>query len=186
MTTAKNNLLKKLETAVLGGGCFWCTETVFNHTKGVWSVMPGYAGGTKTDPAYEEVCGEKTGHAEVVKIEYDPQMITYRELVNIFFSIHDPTTPNRQGNDTGPQYRSIILYLNEEQRKIARKIMDELAEQKIFANPIVTELVALNQFYPAEAYHRNYFEKNPDQAYCQAIVAPKLAKFREKYKSYYI
>lgn len=182
----KNNSVKKYETAIIGGGCFWCTETVFNHTRGVLSAIPGYTGGTKADPTYEEVSGGETGHAEVVQIEYDPLVITYEEIINIFFSVHDPTTPNRQGPDTGPQYRSIILYGDEEQRKRAKWVMDELAKQKLFENPIVTELVPLGRFYPAEDYHRNYFEKNPEQAYCQAVVAPKLAKFRDKFKKYYI
>lgn len=206
----KNNSVKKYETAIVGGGCFWCTETVFNHTRGVLSVIPGYAGGpasnasparqpyvshggghsdagwTKPYPNYEDVCSGKTGHAEVIKIEYDPDMITYEQIINIFFSIHDPTTLNRQGPDTGSQYRSIILYLDEKQKSSARRIINDLTEQKLFEKPIVTELVPLVKFYPAEAYHRNYFEKNPDQAYCQAVVAPKLAKFRDKFKKYYV
>lgn len=182
----KNKSGKKLEGAFLGGGCFWCTETVFSHTRGVKSAVPGYAGGTKENPTYEEVCGEKTGHAEVVKIEYDPKAITYEELINIFFSVHDPTTPDQQGPDVGSQYRSIILYASDEQRKIAQKIIDELTEQKLYDKRIVTELRPLEKFYPAEAYYVNYFEKNPNQAYCQAVVAPKLSKFREKYKEYYI
>lgn len=176
---------KKHETAIVGGGCFWCTETIFSHTKGVNSVIPGYAGGTKIDPTYEEVSSGKTGHAEVVKVEYEPKAITYGELINIFFSVHDPTTPNRQGPDAGTQYRSIILYTNEGQREIAQKIMDELAEQKLYADPIVTELKPLDKFYPAESYHHRYFEKNSDQAYCQAVVAPKLAKFRKEHRDYY-
>jgi peptide-methionine (S)-S-oxide reductase len=197
-TNKKNKSGKELEIAVLGGGCFWCTETVFSHTRGVRSVLPGYAGGpasnasrsdagwTNPDPTYEEVCGGKTDHAEVVKIEYDPAAINYEEIINIFLSTHDPTTLNRQGPDSGTQYRSVILYLNEEQRKIAQRIINELTEQKLYGEPIVTELRPLEKFYPAEGYHRNYFEKNPDQAYCQAIVTPKLAKFREKYKKYYV
>jgi peptide-methionine (S)-S-oxide reductase len=182
----KNRSGKKLETAVLGGGCFWCTEASFNHVRGVVSVMPGYAGGTKGDPSYEEVCSGKTGHAEVVKIEYDPKVITYEEIINIFFSVHDPTTLDRQGNDVGTQYRSIIMYSNKKQRNGAEKIKQELDAEKIFTKPIVTEIVPVEKFYPAEDYHRKYFEKNPDQAYCQAVIVPKLAKLRQKFSKNYI
>jgi peptide-methionine (S)-S-oxide reductase len=182
---SKNNPKKELKTAILGGGCFWCTETVFDHTQGVISVMPGYAGGTKENPTYEEVCSGKTGHAEVVKIEYDPEKIKYADILRIFFSVHDPTTLYRQGPDVGTQYRSIILYVDEEQKKMAEKVRRKLETEKIYSDPIVTEIVPLEKFYPAETYHRRYFEKNPEQAYCQAVIAPKLAKFREKNKKFY-
>jgi peptide-methionine (S)-S-oxide reductase len=182
----KNQFGKKLETTVFGGGCFWCTETVFSHTKGVSAITPGYAGGTKPNPTYKEVSGGKTGHAEVVKIEYDPLVIRYEDLLNIFFSVHDPTTPNRQGPDAGTQYRSVILYENEEQKKIAEQVKKKLEDEKLYAAPIVTQIVPLGEFYPAEEYHWKYFEKNPDQTYCQVIIAPKLSKFRKKNKKFYI
>lgn len=174
-----------LETAVLGGGCFWCLETVFLHTKGIKSVISGYAGGEKNNPTYEEVSSGQTGHAEVVKLTFDPTIISYLDILHIFFSLHDPTTINRQGNDIGPQYRSIIFYQDEAQKKIARKIIKELTEENIYRHPVVTEVKSLNNFYPAENYHQNYFENNLEKPYCQIIVAPKLAKFRQKYSHFY-
>jgi peptide-methionine (S)-S-oxide reductase len=186
MTESDNNLIKQHETAIIGGGCFWCVEAVFAHTKGIISLVSGYAGGTKPDPNYEEVCGGKTGHAEVVKIEYDGKKIKYRDILSIFFSVHDPTTLNRQGPDTGTQYRSVIMYTNKEQKEVAEKVKRELDAGKIFPSPIVTEIVPLEKFYPAEEHHQKYFEKNPKQAYCRAVVAPKIEKFRKKNKKFYI
>lgn len=185
MKKAIKNNKSSLKIAVLGGGCFWCLETVFLHTKGVLSVISGYAGGTVPDPAYEDVSSGRTGHAEVIKFEYDPEIIVYGDLLHIFFSIHDPTTPNRQGNDVGTQYRSIILYADNKQKKIAEKIIQELEDQKIYAGMIITELSPLKAFYPAESYHQRYFEKNPEKAYCQIVVAPKLSKFRQNYSQFH-
>ena len=177
--------IRKHETAVLGGGCFWCLEAVFSHTKGVLSSTSGYAGGKKENPSYEEVHTGKTGHAEVVKIAFDPETITYEELLRIFFSIHDPTTPNRQGNDIGPEYRSVILYLNDEQLSTAKKVVWELENDNLFPDPITTEIIPLQKFYEAEEYHQKYFERNPKKAYCQIVIEPKISKFRQLYKYYY-
>lgn len=182
----ENNPQKKLEAAVFGGGCFWCLEAVYNRVKGVKSVTSGYAGGKLISPTYEAVISGLTGHAETVKIVYDPDEILYETLLHIFFSIHDPMTPNRQGNDVGTQYRSIIFYANDEQQRIAQNVIKELIGQKLYEKPVVTEIVPLGDFYPAEEYHQKYFEKNPGKAYCQIVVAPKLAKFREKYGQYYM
>lgn len=170
-----------LDIAVLGGGCFWCLEAAFSRVKGIQKVISGYAGGTVADPVYEEVCSGTTGHAEVVEIHFDPTAISYEDILHIFFTIHDPTTLNRQGNDVGTQYRSIIFCANQGQEKMAKKVMKELQDAKIYDHPFVTELVPLEKFYPAEDYHQHYFDKNPDQAYCQIIIAPKIAKFRAKY-----
>lgn len=180
-----NSLNNRLETAILGGGCFWCTEAIYAHTKGVVSVMPGYAGGSKNNPTYEEVSAGKTGHAEVAKAEFDPNIITYHELLYIFFSLHDPTTLNRQGNDIGTQYRSIILYIGDRQKETAEKVITELAREKIFKDKIVTEVKPLEKFWPAEDYHQKYFEHNPGKPYCQLVIAPKLTKFRQKYSQFY-
>ena len=176
---------KKLETAFLGGGCFWCLEAVYLHVKGVESVVSGYAGGQRENPTYEEVSSGETGHAEVVKIGFDPEKISYEDILRIFFSVHDPTTPNRQGGDVGTQYRSIILYVDEDQRNSADLVRNEFTDQVIYGSPIVTELAPLEKFYPAEEYHQRYFEKNPEKAYCQAVVAPKLSKFRKKFEGLY-
>ncbi|MDD3497926.1 MAG: peptide-methionine (S)-S-oxide reductase MsrA [Candidatus Moranbacteria bacterium] len=176
---------KEIKEAYFGGGCFWCTEALFFRLKGVIDVISGYAGGTIESPTYEKVCTGKTGHAEVVKIKYDPDIIGYETLVSIFFSTHDPTTLDRQGNDTGTQYRSIILYGNDEEKEIAQKVIDDLESEGVYGDPIVTEIVPFDKFYPAEDYHQKYYENNPEQAYCQAIIAPKLIKFREKFKKYY-
>jgi peptide-methionine (S)-S-oxide reductase len=181
---ARDNL-KKIEIAYLGGGCFWCLEAVYLHVRGVMEVTSGYAGGTKDDPTYEEVSSGSTGHAEVVKVNFDPEIIKYEDILRIFFTAHDPTTPNRQGNDVGTQYRSIILYVDDGQRGKADKIMQELTEQNIYASPIVTQIVPLENFYKAEEYHQRYFEKNPDAAYCQLVVAPKVSKFRQKFSNLY-
>ncbi len=181
----KNNDRKKLASAVFGGGCFWCLDPLFSHVRGVKTVATGYAGGKKENPTYAEVSTGTTGHAEVVKIDYDPAVITYEELLNIFFYVHDPTTLNRQGNDIGPQYRSIILYADEAQRQTAEKVIKELVEKKVYKNPIVTELVKLDKFYRAEEEHQKYFEKNPEKAYCRLVIAPKFEKFKETFKKYY-
>jgi peptide-methionine (S)-S-oxide reductase len=170
------------EVATLGGGCFWCTEAIFSEVKGVEKVEPGYAGGTVENPTYEQVCTDTTGHAEVVQITFDPQVISYRQLLAIFFTIHDPTTPNRQGEDVGSQYRSIILYHSEEQRRVAEEVMEEVRRAKIWGDrPIVTELVPFKAFYRAEEYHHNYYRRNPEKPYCRLVIAPKLAKFRQHY-----
>lgn len=183
--SAKNSSKNNLETAVLGGGCFWCLETAYLKVKGVASVISGYAGGKKTSPSYEEVSRGKTGHAEVIMIKYNQTAISYEDLLNIFFGIHDPTTLNRQGNDIGTQYRSVVLYKNNRQKEMAEKIIRDLTAKKLFDKPIITEVYPLDIFYPAEQYHQNYFEKNPDRVYCRLIIAPNLAKFRQKYAKYY-
>jgi peptide-methionine (S)-S-oxide reductase len=169
------------ETAILGGGCFWCLEAVYNELRGVERVISGYAGGSVPNPTYEQVCSGRTGHAEVVQVTFDPEVISYREILEVFFTIHDPTTLNRQGADVGTQYRSVILYQSPEQEETARTVMAEVDSSGLYRSPIVTELVPLERFYPAEAYHQNYFELNPYQPYCQVIIAPKVAKVRERY-----
>jgi peptide-methionine (S)-S-oxide reductase len=169
------------ETAILGGGCFWCLEAVYNELRGVEQVISGYAGGSVPNPTYEQVCSGRTGHAEVVQVTFDPEVISYREILEVFFTIHDPTTLNRQGADVGTQYRSVILYQSPEQEETARTVMAEVDSSGLYRSPIVTELVPLERFYPAEAYHQNYFELNPYQPYCQVIIAPKVAKVRERY-----
>lgn len=171
------------ETATFGQGCFWCAEAIFESLKGVISVTSGYSGGRVPNPTYEQVCTGETGHAEVVQIVFDPKVITYEELLEVFWLTHDPTTPNRQGNDIGTQYRSIILYHNEEQKRIAEKAKAELEKVGAWEKPIVTEIVPFEAFYPAEEYHQNYFARNPDKAYCQAVIRPKMEKFRKVFKS---
>ncbi|MEX2284769.1 MAG: peptide-methionine (S)-S-oxide reductase MsrA [Gemmatimonadota bacterium] len=172
---------KQSETATLAGGCFWCLEAVYDQLKGVQDVVSGYAGGTRPDPTYEQVCSGTTGHAEVVQLKFDPSVISFRDLLGIFFAIHDPTTLNRQGGDVGTQYRSAIYYHSPEQKAVAEDVIRDLTGQKLWADPLVTEITALPEFYPAEAYHQEYYERNPDQGYCQAVVGPKVAKFRSKY-----
>jgi peptide-methionine (S)-S-oxide reductase len=167
--------------ATLGGGCFWCLEAVYQQLDGVEKVVSGYAGGHVENPTYEQVCGKKTGHAEVVQLTYDPARVSYRDLLEVFFTIHDPTTLDRQGNDVGPQYRSAIFYHDDEQRRVAEEIIAELAAEHAFDQPIVTEVVPLTRFYPAELYHQNYFEQNPAQPYCAYVISPKVAKFRKKF-----
>ena len=169
------------EVATLGGGCFWCLDGIFRQLKGVERVVSGYAGGTKPNPSYREVCGGNTGHAEVVQITYDPSQISYRDLLDVFFTIHDPTTPDRQGGDIGPQYRSIILTHSDEQARVARETIADVTAEGIWDDPIVTTIEPLTTFYPAEAYHQDYFANNPNQPYCQVVIAPKVAKFRRKY-----
>lgn len=168
-----------LDTAVLGGGCFWCLEAVFRRLEGVEEVTPGYAGGHVEDPTYRQVCSGTTGHAEVVRIRFDPALVGYATLLDLFFRIHDPTTPNRQGADVGPQYRSIILWSHEGQRDEARRMIETLEGEQRFSAPIVTELVPLETFYPAEPEHREYYDRNPGQGYCRVVIEPKLEKARE-------
>jgi len=170
------------QTLVLGGGCFWCTEAVFVKVRGVTDVESGYCNGHVQQPSYEQVCTGTTGHNEVVKLEYDPQQITVREILEIFFVIHDPTTLNRQGNDAGTQYRSGIYYTTDEQRDVAEDMIRQMSQDKLFGRPVVTEVLALSNYWAAEAYHQDFFEKNPYQGYCMAVAAPKVEKFRKTFK----
>lgn len=170
-----------LATATLGGGCFWCLEAVYEDVRGVERVVSGYAGGAEQSPTYEQVCSGRTGHAEVVQLAYDPTEISFREILEIFFTIHDPTTPNRQGADVGPQYRSIVLAHDDAQAETARTVIAELAAEGVWQAPIVTQVVPLERFWPAEAHHQHYFARNPRQAYCQVVVEPKVAKYRQKF-----
>ena len=164
-----------------GGGCFWCLESVFLHLNGIEKVVSGYSGGDTQNPSYQEICTGKTNHAEVIQITFDEKKISLERVLEIFWHLHDPTTPNKQGNDVGTQYRSIIFYTNTEQKKIAEKIKQNLENSKVYENPIVTEIKALEKFYPAEDYHQNYFQKNPNSGYCQITISPKIAKLRLKY-----
>ncbi|MCA7118433.1 MAG: peptide-methionine (S)-S-oxide reductase MsrA [Acidibrevibacterium sp.] len=170
-----------MEQATLGGGCFWCLDAVFRRLRGVGSVVSGYAGGTVAEPSYEQVCTGRTGHAEVVQLTFDPAELSYDDVLRIFFAIHDPTTPNRQGHDVGTQYRSIILTHAPAQEATARRIMAEIDEAGLWGAPLVTEIAPLAVFYPAEDYHQDYFTKNPNAGYCAAVVAPKVAKFRKQF-----
>jgi len=181
--TEENILVKDMgeETAVLGGGCFWCLEAVFQQIKGVTSVESGYAGGFTENPTYDQVCSGKTGHAEVIRIIYDPKIISYRQLLEVFFYVHDPTTLNKQGNDIGEQYRSIILFTDSEQEKIAKGLIMELDEKKFWADSIVTEIEPLKVFYKAEDYHQSYYKENTAQPYCQLVISPEVEKFQEKF-----
>ncbi|MGA2462549.1 MAG: peptide-methionine (S)-S-oxide reductase MsrA [Candidatus Bathyarchaeia archaeon] len=172
-----------IQTATLGGGCFWCTEAVFSELKGVEKVESGYSGGTVPNPTYEQVCTGRTGHAEVAQITFNRTVISYKEILQIFFTVHDPTTLNRQGADVGTQYRSAIFYHNEEQRMIAEQVVREIEDAKIWDAPIVTQLAPFETFYKAEDYHQEYFKQNPYQSYCQVVVAPKVAKFRAHYRA---
>jgi len=170
-----------LEIAILGGGCFWCLEAIYDDLIGVVSVESGYAGGTVAAPSYQEVCTGSTGHAEVVQVTFDPQVISYREIVQIFFTIHDPTTINRQGADVGTQYRSLILYRDEKQKQTVEQVMREIEAERLWEMPLVTQIAPFEAFYLAEDYHQEYFRKNPYQGYCRMVVAPKVAKFRQKF-----
>ena len=172
---------KELEVATLAGGCFWCLEAVFDELKGVESVESGYSGGHIQSPSYAQVCDGDTGHAEVVQVSFDPQVLTYADLLNVFFTIHDPTTLNRQGNDSGTQYRSAIFYHNEEQKKVAGEVIQAITSAKIWDGPIVTEVTPFDKFYIAEDYHQEYFQHNSFQPYCRAVIAPKVTKFRHKF-----
>ena len=167
------------EVATLGGGCFWCLEAVFEEMEGVKKVVSGYAGGSVKNPTYQEVCSGATGHAEVVQIEFDPRVVTYERILSVFFTIHDPTTLDRQGADEGSQYRSVIFYHDDRQEQAAKKKIAEIESSKIYKRPVVTEVVPFKVFYEAEEYHQDYFKKNPEAAYCRAVVAPKVMKFRE-------
>ena len=173
----------KSAVAVFGGGCFWCTEAVFDELRGVKSVVSGYAGGSTKNPTYEEVCGGGTGHAEVIKIDFDPTEIAFKDLLTVFFATHDPTTLNRQGNDVGTQYRSAIFYANEEQKREAEAFIKELNDSKVFGKPVVTTLEHLGEFYEAEDYHQKYYANNPYQPYCQYMIPPKLNKLHKQFSA---
>jgi len=173
----------KSETATLAGGCFWCLEAVYQELDGVTGIVSGYTGGHVKNPTYEQVCAKDTGHAEVVQVTYDPSRLTYREVLEVFFSIHDPTTLNRQGNDIGSQYRSAIFTHDDSQLAIAKEIIRELTAEHAFSDPIVTEVEPLGEFYPAERYHQNYYRQNTTQPYCSYVISPKIAKFRQKFAS---
>lgn len=171
-----------IEKAILGGGCFWCLDAAFRELRGVTDVLSGYAGGPRPNPSYEQVCSGASGHAEVVAITFDNSVLSFRDLLGIFFALHDPTTLNRQGHDIGTQYRSVVFCQGEEQIRITREVMAELEREKVFAAPIVTEVVEHDlPFWPAEDYHQDFFTRNPGQGYCQAVVAPKVARFRQKF-----
>jgi peptide-methionine (S)-S-oxide reductase len=182
-TNTMNDSNTNVEKATFGSGCFWCTEAVFLAVKGVEKVESGYSGGKVKNPSYREICTGTTGHAEVTQITFNPKVITYEELLEIFWNTHDPTTLNRQGADEGPQYRSVVFYHNEEQKKTAEQYKKQLDASKVFKNPIVTEISPLINFYKAEDYHQNYYELNPNQGYCQYVIRPKVDKFKKQYAS---
>jgi peptide-methionine (S)-S-oxide reductase len=167
--------------ATLGGGCFWCLEAVYDDLAGVREVTSGYSGGHTANPTYEDVCRGTTGHAEVVQVHFDPEVVSFGDVLRVFFTIHDPTTRDRQGHDIGSQYRSVVFYDGEEQRRIAHEVLQEIEREGLYPDPLVTELRPLAHFYPAEGYHRDYYARNPEQAYCRAVIAPKLAKFRKQH-----
>lgn len=169
------------ETITLGGGCFWCLEPIYDALDGVTDVVSGYAGGRNANPSYEQVCSGTTGHAEVVQVEFDPAKVSLRQILEIFFVFHDPTTLNRQGNDVGTQYRSVIFYGSDAQKDVAEEVISSFETLKVWDHPIITELAPMPVFYPAEDYHQNYYEKHPEQGYCRAIIAPKVMKFRQRY-----
>ncbi len=173
---------QKRETATLAGGCFWCLEPIFDQLKGVIQVIPGYAGGDVCEPSYQEVCSGTTGHAEAVQITFNPEVISFEKLLEVFFSIHDPTTLNRQGADVGTHYRSAIFYHSEEQWRIAENFVKRLSQQNFWQDPIVTEVVPFTNFFPAEDYHHGYYRQNPGQGYCCAVIAPKISKFRRQHE----
>jgi peptide-methionine (S)-S-oxide reductase len=181
MNQQSESMSTQREVATLAGGCFWCLEAVYDQLRGVLEAESGYAGGNVVNPTYEQVCTGRTGHAEVVQITFDPQQVSYGDLLKVFFTIHDPTTLNRQGNDVGTQYRSAIYYHSDEQKQIAQQVIKELGEANLWPNPIVTEVTPLDKYYPAEDYHQEYFANNPNQPYCRAVVAPKVGKFRKYY-----
>lgn len=176
------SMAKELEKATLGGGCFWCTEAVYLELKGVVDVKPGYSGGHVKNPGYKEVCTGTTGHAEVVQITFDPEKISYSEILEVFFMTHDPTTLNRQGNDVGTQYRSSVFYHNAKQKEIAEQVIAAFEKEQVYDKPIVTQLEAYDTFYVAEDYHLNYYNRNKSQGYCEFIITPKLEKFRKVFK----
>ena len=171
----------RVDTATLGGGCFWCLEAVFQELNGVKRVVSGYAGGQVANPTYEQVCSGRTGHAEVVQVTFDRAQVSFRDVLQVFFGIHDPTTLNRQGADVGTQYRSAIFYNSPEQESIARAVIEEIDKAGIWDAPVVTEVAPLTEFYPAEQYHQDYFRRNPGQGYCRVVIAPKVAKFRKEH-----
>lgn len=175
--------MANIQHATLAGGCFWCIESAFNSVEGVISAFSGYAGGQKENPSYEQVCEGTTGHAEVVRINFDADKISYRDILEVFFALHNPTQIDRQGNDIGTQYRSEIFYHDSEQKKIAEQIIDEIELEEIWSNPVVTEITPINNYYQAEDYHQDYFSNNPENQYCNMVVAPKLAKFKKKFAS---
>jgi len=178
------NQADSLEVAILAGGCFWCLEAVFKEIAGVEKVVSGYTGGITVNPTYEQVCTGKTGHAEAVQVNFDPSRISYREILEIFFSIHDPATLNRQGGDVGAQYRSVIFYNSEQQKTIAEDLIAELNTTHLWKNPVVTQIVPLHAFYSAEEYHQGYFANHPEQGYCRAVISPKLSKFRQQWSKH--
>ncbi|MCI4353577.1 MAG: peptide-methionine (S)-S-oxide reductase MsrA [Thermoplasmata archaeon] len=169
------------EIATLAGGCFWCTEAIFSELRGVRSALPGYSGGSGPNPTYEQVCTGRTGHAEAIQVTFDPTVISFHDILLVFFSTHDPTTLNRQGHDVGSQYRSAVFYHTPEQLRVAEEVVKEIRDQRLWRGPIVTELTAFYAFYLAEDYHRDYFRRNPSQAYCQMVIEPKVAKFRKQF-----
>ena len=181
MAVEQNNGTTSLQVATLGGGCFWCTEAIYLEVRGVKKVESGYSGGHVPNPTYRQVCSETTGHAEVVQVTFDPEVVSYREILQVFFATHDPTTLNRQGADVGTQYRSAVFYHDEEQKMIAEEVISEITSEGIWDDPIVTEVVPFEEFYVAEDYHQNYFARNGYQPYCQVIIAPKVAKFRKEH-----
>jgi peptide-methionine (S)-S-oxide reductase len=174
-------MAEQFETATFGGGCFWCTEAVYQQLRGIKSVTSGYCGGSVPNPTYEQVCSKRTGHAEVVQVVFDPREIGYADVLEVFFRTHDPTTVDRQGNDVGPQYRSVIFYHNEQQRRTAEQVKAALEAGEMFSAPIVTDIVAISEFFPAEGYHHNYSAANPRQPYCSFVIAPKVEKFRKTF-----
>jgi peptide-methionine (S)-S-oxide reductase len=174
---------EKLEKATFGSGCFWCTEAVFQNLRGVTSVVSGYSGGTVENPSYEDVCGGRTGHAEVIQVTYDPAAISFDDLLKVFWQTHDPTTPNQQGHDKGTQYRSAVFYHSDDQRRVAEQYKAQLDASKVFARPIVTEITPIKNFYPAEKYHQEYFNLNPGNQYCQFVIRPKVEKFNKEFKA---
>jgi peptide-methionine (S)-S-oxide reductase len=174
---------ERKEVATLGGGCFWCLEAVYDELRGVEDVVSGYAGGSVANPSYREVTTGRTGHAEVVQITFDPDVVSYKELLEVFFTIHDPTTLNRQGADVGAQYRSVIFYHSPEQKAVAEQVIAELEAARLWPDPIVTEIAPLTDFFKAEDYHQEYYAQNPEQGYCQAVITPKVAKFRKEFLS---
>ena len=175
--------MNDLETATVAAGCFWCVEAIFDDLKGVEDVVSGYSGGHSENPTYKEVCSETTGHAEVIQIKFDPDELSFKELLQVFFTVHDPTTLNRQGSDIGSSYRSAVFYHSDEQRRVVEEVITEFTVENVYDNPIVTEVTAFGKFWPAENYHQEYFANNPNQPYCAAVVAPKVAKFRQKFVS---
>ncbi|MFA5243833.1 MAG: peptide-methionine (S)-S-oxide reductase MsrA [Pedobacter sp.] len=171
-----------MEQAIFGGGCFWCTEAVFQNLRGVQNVVSGYMGGHQVNPSYEDICTGQTGHAEIIKIDYNPEQISFEELLLVFFNTHNPTTLNRQGNDMGNQYRSVVFYVNQEQKAAAIKMIDQLDKNMVFDNPIVTEIAPVSEFYEAEEYHQNYYNDNAHKPYCVHVIQPKLQKFLKEFR----